>query len=783
MPSSPTDNGFDRRRPAVIAVWLGLVGLGLYLLFTQARIATDISAFLPKATTPRQHILIGQLQQGPVARIIMVALENAPPEALAATSNALANSLARSNAFGLIANGAFELREQNREWLFARRYLLSPTVTAERFQPEGLRQALEATRERLRTPLGDLLRPLVSRDPTGELPSMLGAMDHPLGPAVRHGVWFDKSGTKALLLLEIRIPALTIETQDAIKQEIERAFASAAPPDMRMTLAGPAIYAVESRNVIERESLIFSLLAVALIVALLAWVYRSPWQMILVFIPALSGILAAVVIVSWHYGTIHGITLAFAITLLAESVDYPSYVLLQARRGLPLSLAARDIWPTLRLAVLTTLAGSLAMLFSSIQGLSQLGLLAVIGVAIAGLVNRWVIPALAPYKRPISSESWSPPAWLREGLRPRVRLTVAFAMLSLLALAVSGFDWQDDLGAFNPLPSAIKKRDQQLRSDLSAPDVRFLIAYPAPDVEQALRGSEEMRPKLDSLVREKLLAGYEMATDYLPSITTQRARLAALPDNAELARNLSRAAHDAGFRPDVLTPFLAEIDQARRLAPITLETIGDQAWKLRAENLLFRHAGGVAALVTLKGVADSNALSARAHTLAPALLIDLRQETSDLVAGYRWQILIYTGIGMALIAALLFAHLRHIGMTIRVLLPPLLGIFCTVTILTLTGERISLFHLVALLLVLGIGINYALFFRQSSINEAGANRVLFSLLVCLISTLIGFGALALSSTPVLHGIGMTSFCGTALSFLFSAWLAPAARTLAPESIC
>lgn len=753
------------------------------MLATHTRVATDMSAFLPKAATLRQHLLIGQLQHGPAARTIMVSLENASPASLAAASDALADKLAESDTFGLIANGAFERRTQDRNWLFTHRYLLSAAVTTERFMPEGLRQALNVSRERLGTPSGDLFRPLMARDPTGELAGVLDGMDLQQGPATRNGVWFDGAGTRALLLLEIRGAAATVELQGAIKLDIERAFATVASPGMRMVLAGPAIYAVESRNLIEHESLILTIVAAGLIVALLVWVYRNLAQIILVFIPAVSGILAAVALVSWYYGAIHGITLAFAIILLAETIDYPSYLLLQTSPGLPIAVAARDIWPTLRLAVLTTLIGNLAMLFSGITGLAQLGLLAVIGIAVAGLVNRWVVPALTPRQRHTASASWVPPRWLERLLQPRLWLTGVATLFALLILTVGGFSWEDDLGALNPLPAEMKMRDNRLRGELGAPDVRFVIAFPAPDLEQALRGSEALRPELDALVREKLLTGYAMAADYLPSRSTQQARLAALPDPDQLRRDLPGAAQAAGFRPDALAPFLVEIAHARLLPLVSISDIPDKAWRLRVESLLFTQADNTVALITLKGVTDSKALSERANRLAPALLIDLKQEIGGLVVGYRQQILLYSGVGVILIVALLFAHLRRLGATLRVILPSLLGMLCTVAVLHLCNVRLNIFHLVALLLVLGVGINYALFFNRVATDRAGENRVLFSLLVCLVSTLIGFGALAVSSIPVLHSIGITSFCGTALAFLFSAWLAPKIQTLPLPPTC
>jgi predicted exporter len=774
LPARKHGDAKPSHRVGVLAIWLAFVTVALYMLFTSTRISTDMSSFLPHAATQRQSILVGQLRHGPATRIIMVALKGGSPAVLAEASGAFAEKLVATNTFDLVANGAIERRLQDRSWLFEHRYLLSPAVTVEQFTADGLVRALNATRELLGTPMGDFFRPLAARDPTGELWTILSAMNESQGPAMREGVWFDSKGDRALLLLQIQENAATIEAQSRIKKEIEVTFASVGAPGVRLTLAGPAIYAVESRNVIERESLLLTLVAVGMIVGLLAWVYRNAWQMLLVFAPAATGILAAIVLVSWYFGSVHGITLAFAITLLGEAIDYPSYLFLQARPGVPLD-EEREIWPTLRLAVLTTIVGSLAMLFSSIQGLSQLGLLAVIGIAVAGLVNRWAIPALWAVRKVAPPRFPSPPDWLRNLLEPRFLHAVAFSLLALVSLAMTGFGWQDDLGALNPLPVAMKQLDRELRTELGAPDVRYVVALPAPDLESALRGSEKLRPALAGLIKDKLISGHEMAADYLPSEATQQARLDVLPPRDRLDADLRRAAQTAGYRPGALSPFVDEITKASQLPLVTLGNINDKAWKLRTESLLARDSGDVVALITLKGVIDGGALVAHAPELAPAVLIDLRQEISDLVAGYRLQILIYSCIGMVLIAVLLFAHLRSSLATFRVLVPPLLGILFTLAVLALIGERVSLFHLVALLLVLGVGINYALFFNQRAKDRPRADRILFSLLVCLISTSIGFGILAFSTTQVLHAIGVTAFSGTVSSFFFSAWLAPASK--------
>ena len=77
----------------------------------------------------------------------------------------------------------------------------------------------------------------------------------------------------------------------------------------------------------------------------------------------------------------------------------------------------------------------------------------------------------------------------------------------------------------------------------------------------------------------------------------------------------------------------------------------------------------------------------------------------------------------------------------------------------------------SLLLVIGIGLNYALFFNRPFADDADRRRHWLSLTVCILATLSAFGALAFSRTPVLHAIGLTVGLGAFFSLLVAAMLA------------
>ena len=90
--------------------------------------------------------------------------------------------------------------------------------------------------------------------------------------------------------------------------------------------------------------------------------------------------------------------------------------------------------------------------------------------------------------------------------------------------------------------------------------------------------------------------------------------------------------------------------------------------------------------------------------------------------------------------------------------------------MTLGGQRLSIFHLVGLLLVVAVGSNYSLFFDRQVATERDRERTIVSLLFANVSTVIGFGLLTFSSVPVLNAIGSTVGLGAILSLIFSAIL-------------
>jgi predicted exporter len=158
--------------------------------------------------------------------------------------------------------------------------------------------------------------------------------------------------------------------------------------------------------------------------------------------------------------------------------------------------------------------------------------------------------------------------------------------------------------------------------------------------------------------------------------------------------------------------------------------------------------------------------------LANTQVLDLKIQTDALYASYLEEALRLSGIGLLLIIVLLGFVLRSVRRVAQVLAPLLLAVLAVAAGLALWGVRLNILHLVGMLLIFAVGSNYALFFDRAQITPGDAHppRLLASLGVANLSTVIGFGLLAFSAVPVLQALGATVAPGAFLALLFAGLL-------------
>ena len=547
-------------------------------------------------------------------------------------------------------------------------------------------------------------------------------------PQPRDGVWTSADGARTLLIAETAAAGSDTDAQEHALAAVRAAFEDAVrdsrlPPsrNVELVMSGPGVFAVASRAKIEHAVMRLSAAGSALVIIILLTVYRSPSALILGLLPVATGALIGVAAVALGFGVVHGITLGFGITLIGEAVDYSIYFFIQSAGGAT-ERWERRLWPTLRLGMLTSVCGFASLLPSRFPGLAQLGAYSMCGLIAAAAVTRFVLPVLLP--RNFSVRDLAP---VGERVARRLRAIrgtraaapwIAASCLAAGSIAVLLLSrhalWSRELSSLSPIPAAELRQDARLRADLGAPDSLDLVVVQGASLDSVLGGAELAARALEPLIAEKVIGGFDNPAVYLPSLATQTARRASLPAPAVLTRNLDEAARNLPLDAGQLGTFESDVETARLGPLLSAADLAGTSLAAGLDALTMHGAAGWSALLPLHAADASRPTldiarvrSALASAQSSAQVLDLKQESDALYSDYLREAMRLSSAGILAIVVLLLIALRSPRRAARVLAPLALAVLTVAAALALSQVRLTILHLVGMLLIVAIGSNYA----------------------------------------------------------------------------
>ena len=737
-------------------------------------------------------MLLDQIHDGLASRLILVAIEGADAPTRAKLSKQVAQVLRTNSAFVSVNNGEPVNAERDRAFLFNNRYLLSPAVTPARFSVDGLHAALSDSIDLLASPAGLAIKSLLPRDPSGEMVQLLDQLNSGSRPQMVDNAWASRDGMRALLLLQTRASGANTDAQQHAMTAIQQAFdtAPSATSAAKLMMTGPGVFSVTSRDTIKSQVSRLSIISIILIASLLLLVYRSFSALILGFLPVISGALAGIAAVSLGFGSVHGITLGFGTALIGEAVDYSIYLFVQSEHDDTDQQGwIKRFWPTIRLGVLTSAFGFSSLLLSGFPGLAQLGLYSITGLVVAATVTRFVLPHLLPNNfriHDVSAIGLALSSTVQRAAKLRWLAAIVLLVACVILIEHRASLWNDKISSLSPVSQADLALDANLRADMGAPDVRYLVVVSDVSQEAVLQSTEQIAIVLQTQVDQGELAGFESPSRYLPSTASQRARQASLPSAAILKSRLEQAVQDLPVHAQLFMPFLADIETARSQPLLQATDLEHTSMAMAVDALLIQQDSHWSALLPLTAPKDTSinpnkmraALSAAG--LKNVLFVDMKAESDRLYAGYLNEVILLSIGGLVTIIGLLLLVLRSPMRVIRIIAPLAAAVITVTAGLAMFGQQLIILHLVGLLLVVAVGSNYALFFDRANqplspkqidstiLPSTISPSTLVSMLFANLTTVAGFGLLAFSNVSILQAMGVTVAPGVILALIYSA---------------
>jgi predicted exporter len=505
---------------------------------------------------------------------------------------------------------------------------------------------------------------------------------------------------------------------------------------------------------------------------LLYLVFRSLRPLMLGLLSVGFGIGAAAAATVWVYGDMHLITLVFGASLIGEAIDYAvQYFAAHLGAGANWEPMAglRRIAPGLAVALSTSLLGYGVLALAPFPALSQIGVFALTGLSAAWLSVFLLLPALLtrPSRRDPELAVAIPQrllVWWQAHMSRRACVVLA---LVLIALSIPGWlqlQSNDDVHLLVSRPAALVAQEEQIRdlTGFGSSGLFFLVEGATPDA--VLEHEERLTARLAALAAQGQITGFQSISSFVPSAARQAQNHAlwrdqVFRDEPGLVELFSRA----GLRDEVSTQQIAAF-KASSGQPLTVED-----WLRAPISAPLRHlwlgptGNGHAAIVVPQGVRDLSRLTAAAAGLPGITAVDKAASVTRLFRDYRqWGALWLLG-ALCLVYSVLCVRYRWRQAAV-VLAPTVLAMILALGVFGWLGTPLNLFNLMGLVLVLGVGVNYAIFLREGGVRAAAT---LAGVLLSAGTTMLSFGLLAFSSMPVLSSFGLTLLVGVSIAVLLA----------------
>ncbi len=765
-----------------ILILVAVIGGLAIAVATRLSFGTDITNLMPEGGAGSLADVSRRLTNSELARTMVLNVGGPDAATAVAGASALAELLADNPEVAWLRSGVDERQLQTiYELYFPRRHYFVafdlgriPELTSE----AALRVQAERAKRDLALPTASLGKRLVVDDPLGSFRAILERISGQR-PALdlMDGRFVTRDGRFAVLFLGTRAPAFDGDRQKALLEDLSAAFARV---DQRfggalvLERSGANVFAVATERSIRHDVNFVTAVSIVSVFVLLQLFLGSWRNLLLTGFPMLGGLLAATALGLLVFGQLDGLTLGFGAALIGVVIDYPTHLLCHlcfSPHHADRPLVLRRISPSIALGGLTTIASFAGLGLTSFPGFREIAFFSAVGVAVALAITLWVLPPLVvPVARvPLASRVVSENLGRAVlALAPRRQAMAAFALgvVALFAPLLPRLVWVDDMSKLWRMDPEVVKEERAVRARVSQFETGRLVIGIAPDRERAVALGEVVQARLAPLVETGQLGGVRSLHSFLWPEARQRENLAALRADPELPARVRAAYQAAGFRGDAFAGFERALAQEPP-PPLRFEDLSDSALSDLVRPLLADFGGEIAVNTYLQDVKSPEAVRRAIEGLPGVHFFDQLRFLNDVYAEFRSTTVRQIFTGNLLVIGLLLLRYRRLRPALAAFFPSVLVSLILLGSFAGLGVETSLLHVVGLVMVLGMGVDYGVFVVDSASHPEEMGVTMLSTFLGSITTVFTFGVLALSQHPALRALGITIGVGILLSFLLA----------------
>ncbi len=560
--------------------------------------------------------------------------------------------------------------------------------------------------------------------------------------------------------------ALDIEAQEILLQQItDLSKTSSTEFSVDILRTGVFFFAADAAQKSQKDIKFISTISTIGIISLLLFVFRSFAVLFLPVASILTGIVFAIAVNHYLYGSIHILTIVFGASLIGIIIDYSLHYFYHLKSHHHTeSTITKKIHKAMLLSLATSIIGYSALNFSELDTLKKVALFSCCGIFSAWL-SVIAVGSLTNTKTLQTSDNFITRILLtinRFLALTTQKLTFATWGLTISIVAVTlyllGLPTNDDPRLFfKPSQNLLTQEKAANQYTKGFEPGRYLIIKGA-SIEEIYYNYDEFLEKITPQISPSDLFS---AMQLVPSPKQQSS-------DYQLQNRLYRP---TGVAEQFFSDLGIQVEEAKKLQSqyinssernltpdIFLKSIGNipPVW-IKKDNEI------TSFILINKGVDTSiiEKASANSNNITYINTLKLSQEslTQQRLSASKLLILAYL-----FIAALIIIFYKSLR-ALQILFVPITATIGTLLIFTLFSIEITLFNIMGLFLVLGLGMDYVIFIKEMNEDNITAQIVTQSaVLLSTATTLLSFGLLSLSTIPVAQAFGTTLLIGNTINF-------------------
>ena len=518
--------------------------------------------------------------------------------------------------------------------------------------------------------------------------------------------------------------------------------------EIKIYISGVPIHAYYSQKSAQKEITIISAVSLIFICLIFLFIFKSVKPYIISMISIAVSSATSFFLLSILLDSIHIFTFVFGTSLIGVSLDYSIHFITEWYNEKDKKEVLRKILPSMSLSFMTTIASYFALSLTSLSLLKQTALFSIFGLASSFLTVIIIYPIIFKNDN----------RFLRENILNKTKnilsgyvdflnikfvlfLTIFVILISIINIPKLKVNFSSNQ-LYNP-PDFLTYNETEIYKRLNSSLSRNIIISRGNSLNEALENEETL---------ENYFTNYRALSKIFYSKSRQRENIKLVEDN--LMPLLKKQTEDLSFDNEIYNKIKSEFESVKNEF-LNIEDLIESMDELK--KLIVKNNGKYFIISTT----DETETKIIENENIKIFNINFEiNEALDKTAR--------TAIKTALIAYIIIFFFMIIFLSkkhaIAIIIIQIISILINLSVHSIFNFSVNIFSVFALILSIGISIDYCIFFSKSNAKK---EVTFLSIFLSMITTALSFGTLSFSGFIPVKSFGLFLFIGILATFLLS----------------